>query len=248
MLLPVTARTRRVVVFDSETDSLPTKVYPNGWTGGRLELCFENVQATCVCALELVVQPVSVGGGESSTLHRYALEQAFERARLVTCWRDDTTPFQKLLDMFDSADVVVGYNATEFDFPVLKKYYGATGNSRYKAHLAKCHDIFLEIRNATGLWLKLDDLLRFNGLPVKSGRGADAIQLWETNQRTLLAEYCAADVDRTTRLALLKSVKVPGHGKQVLAGDAFNVLGALAAVVACESDDEAVSRAEAPPQ
>jgi len=187
-----------VVVFDCESDSKPTRSGPRG------ELEFRQVQCTVACALVL----------DTSTL-------SIDQAREITCWRDvaptkGANPFKELLDAFDSADVIVGYNSLDFDMPLLWKHYGTKAARRYLEHRIKSIDIFSRIRAVTSQWPKLDDLLAANKLGSKSGNGAHAITLWEEQRRDELQQYCMMDVRKTAELALLPRMRmgdawVPNH-------------------------------------
>ena len=135
--------------------------------------------------------------------------------RKVTCWRDvlpsptSKTPFEPLFEEFDKADVIVGYNVFEFDFPLLKKYYVKHERRyRYMRHRLKGHDAFTRLRDATGVWPSLNSLLTLNGLASKSGDGSNAIVLWEQNRRAELESYCQNDVLRTAQLCMLPSLRM----------------------------------------
>ena len=138
-----------------------------------------------------------------------------------------------LLDMFDEADVIVGYNCLQFDFPVMRRFYKmgarstADAERRYTDHRAKTLDVMLRVRDASGCFLKLDSLLKSSGLESKSGEGAAAISLWESGKRDELEAYCAKDVEVTARLALEEQLTLPSG--QVLPHQVHGLRSALAA-------------------
>lgn len=195
-----------VVVFDCESDGTPTKIGPRG------EQDFRFVQCTCACAMVLNTDRICLpeaGGG------------IVRAAQRITCWRDviahkGADPFAELFKAFDDAELIVGFNTFEFDFPLLYKYYGTNNHARYVQHRLKCLDIFSRIRAATSRWPKLDALLQENDLKPKSGTGADAIKLWNEQRRSELEAYCQVDVQRTIELAMLPRMRmggawIPGH-------------------------------------
>lgn len=200
---------RFCVVFDIETDSGVPKRTPHSERCDYLE---RVMQFTVACAAKL-----------SSA----AVEQCEDPgAILKTCergswWRDvadrGSSPVAGLLALFDEADVIVGYNCLQFDFPVLRRFYNmgstpAAAEQRYLDHRAKTLDVMLRVRDATGKFLKLDALLASSGLETKSGEGAAAIALWEEDKRDELEKYCAKDVEVTARLALEERLLLPsGH-------------------------------------
>jgi len=195
-----------VVVFDCESDGRPNPV------GTRGEQDFRLVQCTCACAMVLSTDRLCLPEASGALLID---------AEHLTCWRDriahkGANPFAKLFGAFDRAEVIVGFNALEFDFPLLYKYYGANDHERYVRHRLKCLDIFSRIRAATGRWPSLGGLLSANGLASKTGDGAEAIRLWNEQRRDDLEAYCVADVRLTAELALLPRMRmgdvwIPGH-------------------------------------
>ena len=221
------------VVFDCESDALFARGQDRHLDTRRSvederreEIA--RMECTVACALVLPaheVHAVATAGGRAAAAARAAhmLEHACER---IVCWRDrappggGTRPFEPLLAAFDACAVIVGYNQLGFDMHLLRKYYGRD-LARYAAHRAKCLDPFVVLRALTDEWLGLDALLAANGLAQKTGKGTGAVQLWDAVQmgspeearaaREALESYCAADVERTARLVLLTSLRVPGR-------------------------------------
>ena len=178
-----------VVIFDCESDGRPETISecPD----------FTNVQCTVVCAIE------------------WTTGTSFEEATKIVCWRDvvpsrGVGPFTPLFDAFDRADLIVGYNCLDFDFPLLFKYYGRRHLQRYQGHRLKTLDVFTRIRAVTGSWPKLDYLLKCNGLESKTSSGAEAVKMWESGEREKLQSYCEADVFLTAKLAMLPHIMMNG--------------------------------------
>jgi hypothetical protein len=190
------------------------------------------MQFTCICALEMSAADVWQATTEESRA------DALRKARRHTFWRDRAeagkTPVHDLLALFDRAALIVGYNVLHFDFPLLQRFYQRTDEvtavQRYYNHRAKTHDVMARVKDVTGAYHKLDHILRQNGLPLKTGSGADAPRLWAANRREELEAYCAADVIVTARLALQPVVSVDEHA---FASDAVHGMrAALAAQLA----------------
>lgn len=187
-----------VVVFDCESDSRPTQL------GQRGEQDFRFVQCTVACALVLDASLIVAPSASATVL---------ATATPIVCWRDvsqakGVCPFKALFDAFDEADVIVGYNCLDFDFPLLHKHYGSKGSRRYLDHRVKTLDIFSRVRAATNQWPKLEQLLDANDLGGKSGDGCKAITLWEAGNRDELQKYCMDDVRLTAQLALLPRLRI----------------------------------------
>lgn len=209
--MPADAPPTTAVIFDCESDSKPRHSY--GETRNEQE--FKFVQCTCACAL--IVPAAQLPNLEGATK--------------LTCWRDDEAhgrnPFEPLLAAFDAASVIVGYNALEFDFPLLWKHYSKKQSRRYLEHRIKCLDLFSRLRAVSGHWPRLDDLLIGNELAAKCGDGREAIRLWQAGKRDELEAYCQADVQRTTELALLPRM---AYGMTTMPAHVYGLLPMLQAV------------------
>lgn len=193
-----------VVVFDCESDcSLRT------CTGNsNYEKISTFMQFTVCCAVTI---PTDVILANAPT------DEAMQLSKRYHWWRDEADagkgPIDGMLSLFDDADAIVGYNCFDFDFPLIKRHYrcvrkGETSMQRYMRHRSKCYDIMAKVRDVTGAYFKLDDLLRLNKLSCKTSNGLKAIVMWEKQQRDDLKAYCAADVDLTARLALVDNIVV----------------------------------------
>lgn len=189
------------VAFDCETDAL------FGQLGGERDHALRtrmNFTVTCACVIPLdaVLGPLST-------------EEAMKTAKSRSFWRDDNegvSPVEGLLDLFDGAAAIVGFNHLAFDFPLLQRFYTnfgparsrEAGMRRYFAHRAKSLDLMTRVQEVTGVRHKLDSLLKQNGLAQKTASGVEAVRMWEQGRREELEEYCRVDTEQTLRLALLR--------------------------------------------
>ena len=137
-------------------------------------------------------------------------QTAVEDAEMVTLWRDEDPdgdgPFERLFKTFDQAELIVSYNGLGFDHPCLWKH---CGKARSEAHLLKAHDPFSRLKENTGVWFKLDNLLKANGLETKTANGLAAIRMWNDGERDKLQEYCEQDTRALARLLALPELKLP---------------------------------------
>lgn len=104
-----------------------------------------------------------------------------------------------LVDQLRRADLVVGHNHMEFDYPVLQKY----------TVLELCEqtinlDTMLNLQELTGRRWKLDAIASGSLGIGKSASGVDALKWWQVYKKTGdnqalidIAEYCAIDVKVT---------------------------------------------------
>ena len=192
-----------VVVWDCESDcsfdSLPGHSHDE-------KLKFMNF--TNICAVCMPVELILAGAPADEIVVQSASH---------TWWRDKSedgsNPVISLLDLFDSASLIVGYNCLAFDFPLVRRFYRPTDtftdpSDCYLFHRSKTFDIMTRVRDATGKYYKLDCLLKLNGVPCKTGHGKNAIKLWNAGKRQELEDYCHNDVVVTAKLALLSNIKV----------------------------------------
>jgi len=153
-------------------------------------------------------------------------ERAVEMSTMQTFWRDGNTHnnVDAMIRVLDKAELIVGFNLVGFDWLVMKKYY--SDKTQYGRHREKTHDIFSRVRDATGIWFKLDRLLQLNRLDGKTADGLEAIRMWEEGRRDELQHYCECDVRQCTRLGLSKSIDV-GLGAH-LENYSFGIASAIA--------------------
>lgn len=180
-----------------------------------------HLQVSCLSFLELKSDRLLKGPDE-------ALREV-EEAKMVTLWRDDNSrgagPFEPLFAAFDRAEVIASFNGLGFDHIVLEKH---VSRRRNETHLLKVLDAFSRIREHTTLWLKLDSLLKANGLAAKTADGLAAIRMWHDGERDDLQEYCEADVRALARLLVQRELLLPG-GTTTLPNYIFGLASAIAA-------------------
>ena len=198
---------RFVVVFDCESDSLFSTL-----PGETQSEKINYMQFTVVSAVTLPSELIKAGA---------PADEIMSHAVIHNWWRDvaeeGSNPLASLLELFDGADAIVGYNCNGFDFPLIQRFYGWSARTcvptlkpiqRYIDHRTKTLDIMSRVKDATGSYIKLDDLLKRNGLASKSSNGKEAVGMWERGEREALKSYCDMDVLLTARLALLETVVV----------------------------------------
>ena len=139
---------------------------------------------------------------ERQNLHR---ADALATALRFDVWPVSTgrgVPYSVLLAVIERATetTLVGYNAHNFDLRLL-----ARGNNvLLEDWRSRLEDPFRLLREHTQeQGLKLDNLLRINGLATKLGDGLLAVRLWKAGRLDELTEYCRQDTDSLARLTLL---------------------------------------------
>ncbi len=94
----------------------------------------------------------------------------------------------KMFDLFESADVIIGYNSDHFDLPALVPYT-SIDVMQYPSL-----DLLARFKKATGHRVKLDIIAQETLGKGKIGDGLDAIKYYETGQLEKLRDYCLMDV------------------------------------------------------
>ena len=106
---------------------------------------------------------------------------------------------EKLGEELVRADLVVGWNHMQFDYPVLQPYVFHT-----LAEQTLNLDMMLELETILGFRLKLDSVASASLGTGKTADGLDALRWWQEYKKTQefaplrkIAEYCAFDVKVT---------------------------------------------------
>jgi DEAD/DEAH box helicase domain-containing protein len=97
----------------------------------------------------------------------------------------------KLWPIFESADVIVGFNSIGFDMEVLRPLY--TGDVDKLPQL----DLMLRFKEATGHRISLDSIALETLGKGKIGHGLGAIKYYKEGRLQELAKYCMMDVEIT---------------------------------------------------
>lgn len=104
-----------------------------------------------------------------------------------------------LVEQLRQADLVVGHNHLEFDYPVLQKY-----TILELAEQTVNLDTMLDLQRITGRRWKLDTVASASLGLGKSASGVDALKWWQSYKKSGdpqhlidIAEYCAVDVKVT---------------------------------------------------
>jgi uncharacterized protein YprB with RNaseH-like and TPR domain len=99
-----------------------------------------------------------------------------------------------------NADLVVGWNHLQFDYPVLQPHVLALDNLVDTCNL----DMMVDLEKRIGFRLKLDAVASATLGTGKTADGLDALRWWQEHKKTgdfaplrKIAEYCAYDVKVT---------------------------------------------------
>ncbi|MFC1622679.1 ribonuclease H-like domain-containing protein [Patescibacteria group bacterium] len=98
----------------------------------------------------------------------------------------------KLKELLNQAELVIGYNLLGFDYPILQNYLKEINFSGIKTL-----DIFEKVNNYLGYRIKLESVAQGSLGLGKSGTGLDAIKYWQTGDIENLKKYCLQDVKIT---------------------------------------------------
>lgn len=101
------------------------------------------------------------------------------------------TEIDKLWPLFESADVIIGYNSDGFDLPALMPLY--SGDVTKFPSL----DLMFRIKNSLGRRISLNAIAQQTLGTQKTGDGLDAIKYYQEEDWENLAKYCMKDVEIT---------------------------------------------------
>ncbi len=119
---------------------------------------------------------------------------------------------EEFMALLDGADRLCAFNGARFDLPFIQHQLGASAG-RVRAWRLKLHDVFEACKLALGITFPLRALLDSNGLPGKTGSGAEAVQLARQGDWQSLGEYCLNDTRVTHRVSSLDCICLPKtHG------------------------------------
>lgn len=118
---------------------------------------------------------------------------------------DDPEEFMRLLDR---ADRLCAFNGARFDIPLIERCF-RPAPARVWAWRMKLHDVFEACKLALEVTFPLDALLDLNGLPGKTGSGADAVRMALEGDFEKLGEYCLNDTRRTHQVSSLDVILLP---------------------------------------
>lgn len=103
--------------------------------------------------------------------------------------------FDAMWIILKKADVLITFNGEYFDIPLLNKYYKKAGFGDLKD--VRSLDIFKEIKQTSGRWLKLDKIAQGTFGITKSGDGLEAVKWWREGKIDEIKKYCLDDVKIT---------------------------------------------------
>ncbi len=103
-----------------------------------------------------------------------------------------TNELPLLEDLLKKAELVIGFNLKEFDYPVLSNYL-----KELNFNALKTLDILEEAKKYLGRKINLESIAQGTLGLGKSGTGLDAIRLWQDEQIEELKKYCLKDVELT---------------------------------------------------
>jgi DEAD/DEAH box helicase domain-containing protein len=102
--------------------------------------------------------------------------------------------FGEMWRLFESADILVGYNSDHFDIPILNRYYPGDLTK------IKSVDLLKEVKNVLGRRLKLQSIAEATLGRGKSADGLQAMDWWAQGKKEEVKKYCVDDVRVTNEL------------------------------------------------
>jgi hypothetical protein len=122
--------------------------------------------------------------------------------------RDGGDGPEEFMALLDAADRLCAFNGARFDIPFLQHQLDPAPQ-RVLAWRLKLHDVFEACRLSLCVTFPLHALLSINGLPGKTGTGADAIVLAREERWKELGDYCMHDTRMTHQVSSLARIQLP---------------------------------------
>jgi DEAD/DEAH box helicase domain-containing protein len=136
-----------------------------------------------------------VGGWHNKHLMRVAAAVVFDsREDVFHVFREDRV--HELIDKLKTADLIVGFNITDFDYNVLKGY------SSFRLAQLPTFDILQEISQQLGYRLSLNHLAHKTLNRAKTADGLQSLQWFKEGKIDEVIAYCKKDVEITKDLFL----------------------------------------------
>lgn len=182
----------KIVVWDVETTKLIDRGNAN----------VERMEISVACAVVFDIETLK---GEP--------HEVMDRAERRVFWHEDAfpkrgEPLDRLAELLSECKLHVAFNGNKFDILVMKQHFHT--RDAYKEACHRLYDPYEDLVKSIGSF-SLAALLYANGIDAKLGAGVDAPDMWSREEYDQLEEYCAADVDRLTRLVLQPSIRIPGY-------------------------------------
>jgi DEAD/DEAH box helicase domain-containing protein len=102
----------------------------------------------------------------------------------------------ELIEKLKTAELVVGFNITDFDYQVLRGY------TSYRFHQLNTFDLMKDITQQLGYRLSLGHLAHKTLKTEKSGDGLQSLQWFKEGRMEEVISYCQKDVEITKDLFL----------------------------------------------
>lgn len=115
---------------------------------------------------------------------------------------------EEFMALLDAADRLCAFNGARFDLPFIQHQLGASAGRVLRWRL-KLHDVFVACKWGLGITFPLQALLELNGLPGKTGSGAEAVQLARDGRWQQLGDYCLNDTVLTHTVSAMGAILLP---------------------------------------
>lgn len=150
---------------------------------------FQKHKYYLVFDLETKTLVDAVGGWKNFNQLEVSIACAYDsKTDKILVFREEELP--KLIKLCKER-LVVGYNSSKFDLPILAKYGLDT-------RVIDSFDLMLEIQNASSWkYVKLEKVANATLGTGKSAEGTMAVKWWEEGKVEKIIEYCKRDVEIT---------------------------------------------------
>lgn len=119
---------------------------------------------------------------------------------------------KSFLDVLDNAEELCGFNSYQFDIPFIQHFFKVSAD-RVSRWILKTFDMFHICKTLYKTTFPLNELLRHNGIDVKTSSGAEAVNMFYEGRLEELKDYCLNDSIKTWEVHSQRIINTPKLGK-----------------------------------
>lgn len=117
----------------------------------------------------------------------------------------------EFLQVLDDADELCCFNGFRFDIPFVARFF-SVDPARVGNWVLKTFDMFHICSNLYNTTFPLNELLKQNGITVKTSSGDEAVRMFYDGRIEELKDYCLNDSIKTYEVHIKNEIRVPKLG------------------------------------
>lgn len=147
-----------------------------------------------------------------AAVHGYVNGELVSRAYDFTNAEIFDSEREAFLKVLDDAEELCAFNGFQFDIPFIEHFFKVKPE-RVGAWALKTFDMFHLCKKLYKTTFGLNELLKNNGITVKTSSGAEAVNMYYEGRIDELKDYCLHDSIKTHEVHTQDTIKAPKLGK-----------------------------------